>query len=148
MISTYAISYKISCLSIKKEIQTIQYMIISLWNSNLFCKIAGTIRRVKNLIVKHREIQCKAKPNWMSWWQFSICNVLQIKGTHSSITNLSITDSHIFHIQLMIFIITKDYNFFLQMSTWNMNNHSIKPYKTNNHIKFDKLVENENCKSG
>jgi len=56
-------------------------IIFSFSKSNLFCKVAGTIRRVKDFIVKHGEVQSKAEPNWMSWRQFGICNVLQNNET-------------------------------------------------------------------
>lgn len=60
-------------------------MIFGVSKSNLFCEVAGTIRRVKNFIVKDREVQSKSEPNWMSWRQFGICNVLHSKGTRSSV---------------------------------------------------------------
>jgi len=56
-------------------------IIFTLSKSNLFCKVAGTIGRVKDFIVKYREVKSKAKPNWMSWRQFGIGNVLQNNET-------------------------------------------------------------------
>lgn len=65
--TSYSIQ-KIIQIKLKEIVENNTVVAFSLCNSNLFCKIAGTIRRVKDFIVKNGEVQSKAKPNWMSWW--------------------------------------------------------------------------------
>jgi hypothetical protein len=44
--------------------------------SYLFSKIAGTVRGVEDLIIKNREVECKAQPYGVSWCQLSKCDIL------------------------------------------------------------------------
>jgi hypothetical protein len=45
-------------------------------NEYLFSKIAGTVRRVEDLIIENREVECKAQPYGVSWCQLSKCDIL------------------------------------------------------------------------
>ena len=45
--------------------------------ANLFCKVAGTIRGVQDLVVEHWEVESKAKPDGVGWSQICKSNVLQ-----------------------------------------------------------------------
>jgi hypothetical protein len=43
---------------------------------HIFSKIAGTVRRVEDLIIENREVECKAWPYGVSWCQLSKCDIL------------------------------------------------------------------------
>lgn len=47
----------------------------------LLRQMAGTIWRVENFVVKHREIEGQAQADWVSWSKFEESNVL-----HTSIS--------------------------------------------------------------
>lgn len=44
--------------------------------ANLFCKLAGLVRGVRDLIAEHRKVECKPKPDGMSQSQFGKGDVL------------------------------------------------------------------------